>query len=202
MDPLKRRSYDKPVVFAACLVPLGHLVWRAFSNDLGADPVEEITHQTGRWTLHFLLMTLAVTPARRLLGWNRLIRYRRMLGLFAFLFASLHLLTFIWLDQWFDWDMIVAEIADRLWITIGLTSFLLLLPLAATSTNGMVRRLGGARWRRLHRLVYFSAGGGVLHFWWAVKSDTRIPFVYGAILAFLLSLRLIPGRRRRINRPT
>jgi sulfoxide reductase heme-binding subunit YedZ len=198
LGPLKRLSYDRPVVFAVCLVPLGRLVWRVAANDLGADPVEEIAHQTGRWTLHFLLITLAITPARRFLGWNRLIRYRRTIGLFAFLFASLHLLTFVWLDQWFDWGMILAEVADRLWITIGLGSFLLLVPLAATSTNGMVRRLGGSRWRRLHRLVYVSAAGGILHFWWAVKSDTRVPLVYGSVLVFLLSLRLIPRRRRNV----
>ncbi len=187
--------WGKPAAFVLFLAPGVWLAWRAAAGDLGADPIETLSQQTGDWTLRLLLLTLAITPARRLLGWNRLIRYRRMAGLFTFGYACLHLSCFIVLDQFFDLGSIVHEIAERRWITIGMTTWLLLLPLAVTSTDAAVRRLGGRRWRRLHRLVYAAGVGGVLHYYWAVKADTRAPLLYGAILALLLLVRL--ARRRR-----
>jgi sulfoxide reductase heme-binding subunit YedZ len=171
---------------------------RALNGDLGVDPVETLSQVSGDWTLRFLLVTLAITPASRFLGLNQLIRYRRTVGLTTFGYAVCHFACFVWLDQWFVWADIVAEISDRLWITIGFATLLLLVPLAVTSTNGMVRRLGARRWRRLHRLVYLAGVGGVMHYWWAVKADTRVPLVYGLILAGLLAVRLVPRRRRHV----
>ncbi len=181
----------KVVVFLACLAPLGLLIWQGFTHGLGANPIERITRATGDWTLRFLLITLAVTPARRLLGWPALIRFRRMLGLFAFFYGTLHLLTYVGLDQFFDPRSIGKDILKRPFVTAGMTAFVLLVPLAVTSTAGWIRRLGGARWRRLHRLIYFSALAGVVHFYWLVKSDIREPVLYGAILAVLLGYRLV-----------
>ncbi|HSF33867.1 MAG TPA: protein-methionine-sulfoxide reductase heme-binding subunit MsrQ [Candidatus Tectomicrobia bacterium] len=180
----------KATVFAACLIPLAVLAGQALTNDLGANPIDEITDQTGIWTLRLLLITLAVTPARRLSGWNRLIRLRRMLGLFAFFYGSLHFLTYLWLDQFFAIEDIIADVRDRPFITVGFTSFMLLIPLAATSTAAMIKLLGGKWWQRLHRLVYAIAMGGVVHYLWLVKADTRQPLLYGAILAALLGFRL------------
>jgi sulfoxide reductase heme-binding subunit YedZ len=156
---------------------------------LGAEPVEEITHRTGWWALTLLLVTLAVTPLRRLTGWNRVIQLRRMLGLFAFLYATLHVLTYFGLDQLFDLRYIAEDIVERPYITAGFAAWLLLLPLAVTSTRGWIRRLG-KRWQRLHRLVYPAAGLAVLHFLWLVKADTREPVVFGILLILLLLLRL------------
>jgi sulfoxide reductase heme-binding subunit YedZ len=186
----------KPLVFAASLLPFAWIVWRAFSNDLGTNPIETLNRYTGDWTLRFLLITLAVTPLRKLSGWHGLIRLRRMLGLFAFFYACAHFLTWVWIDQRFDLDSIVADIAKRPFITLGFTCFVLLVPLAVTSTNAMVRRLGGRRWQRLHRLVYFIAAGGVLHYLWLVKSDIREPVLYGLILMVLLGYRLWDALRR------
>lgn len=189
----------KPMVFLACLAPLALLLGRGTLDDLGANPVETITHETGLWALRLLLVTLAVTPLRRITGWNELIRLRRMLGLFAFFYACLHLLTYLWLDQDFVLADILEDIVKRPYITVGFSAFLLLVPLAVTSTNAMLRRLGGRRWQRLHQLVYLCAMGGVLHYLWLVKADTRDPLVYLLTLTALLALRL-PGIQRRLAR--
>ena len=181
----------KAALFVLCLVPLARLAWLGTHHGLGANPIEYITHSTGWWTLTFLLITLSVTPLRRLTGWSWLLRLRRMLGLFAFFYVCLHFLTYIWLDQFFDWRSMVKDIAKRPFITVGFTAFLLLIPLAATSTNRMVKRLGARRWQRLHRAVYVIAVLGVLHFWWLVKKDIREPLLFGALLGLLLLVRLI-----------
>ena len=177
-------------VFAACLLPLGILAGSALTDNLGANPIDEVTDQTGIWTLRLLLITMAVTPARRLTGWNRLIQVRRMLGLFAFFYAALHFLTYLWLDQFFAVEDIIADVMERPFITVGFTSFVLLIPLAVTSTTAMIKRLGGKWWQRLHRLVYVTAAGGVIHYLWLVKADTRLPLIYGSVLALLLADRL------------
>lgn len=187
----------KAVLFVVCLMPLALLVWRGFSNRLTANPIEFITHTTGWWTLTFLLITLAVTPLRRWLEMPWLLRLRRMLGLFAFFYASLHFLTWLVVDQFFDWEAILKDIAKRPYITVGFTAFMLLLPLAATSTNAMVRRLGAARWQALHRLVYLIAVLGVIHFWWLVKKDVREPVLFTVAVALLLGIRLLYLKRKR-----
>ena len=180
----------KPAIFIAGLTPFALLVWAATHDGLGANPVEAITLETGDWTLRFLLITLAVTPIRRITGWHELVRVRRMLGLFAFFYVCLHFSTYLVLDAFFDLRYILEDITDRTYITLGFTSFLLLIPLAATSTDAMVRRLGGRRWRMLHRLVYAAAVGGVLHFLWLVKVDLREPLIYLGILLLLLIARV------------
>ena len=187
----------KAGVFAAGLMPLAVIGGQALTHNLGANPIEEITNQTGIWTLRLLLITLAVTPARRLTGWNRLIQLRRMLGLFAFFYGSLHFLTYIWLDQFFAIDEIIADVMERPFITVGFASFALLIPLAVTSTTAMIRRLGGKWWQRLHRLVYAIAIGGVVHYLWLVKADIQEPLIYGSILGGLLVYRVwdMYGRR-------
>ena len=195
------RWVAKPVLFVLCSVPLAWLVWDGVTNNLGANPVETVRRYTGDWTLRFLLIALTVTPLRRLTGWHVVIRLRRMLGLFAFFYASLHFVSYIWLDQFFMWDAIIEDILDRPYITVGVASFLLLIPLAVTSTNGMVRRLGGRRWQRLHQLVYVIAVLGVIHFLWLVKSDISEPVIYGAILALLLGFRLFLHLRARSRQP-
>lgn len=195
------RWVAKPVLFVLCLVPLAWLVWDGVTNNLGANPVETVRRYTGDWTLRFLLIALTVTPLRRLTGWHVVIRLRRMLGLFAFFYACLHFVSYIWLDQFFMWDAIIEDILDRPYITVGVAGFLLLIPLAATSTNGMVRRLGGRRWQRLHQLVYVIAVLGVIHFLWLVKSDISEPVIYGAILALLLGFRLFWHLRGRSRQP-
>lgn len=183
-----KRNY-KTLLFLVCLAPLARLIWLATSNGLGANPIEFITRSTGTWTLVALLLTLAVTPLRRLSGWNSLLRYRRMLGLFAFFYASLHFTTYIWLDQFFDPASITKDIIKRPFITIGFAAFLLLWPLAVTSTNTMMRRLG-RRWQQLHRLIYLIGLLGVLHYLWLVKKDLTQALIYGVALLVLLSLRL------------
>jgi sulfoxide reductase heme-binding subunit YedZ len=189
-------NWIKAAVFVACLIPLEHLVWQGFRNRLGANPVEYITHSTGWWTLAFILITLCVTPLRRLAGLPWLLRLRRMLGLFAFFYASLHFITYIWLDQFFDWKDIVKDIGKRPFIMLGFAAFVLLLPLAITSTNAMVKRLGSRRWQLLHRLVYVIATLGVLHFWWLVKKDITEPIIFGALLGVLLLARLVYAARK------
>jgi sulfoxide reductase heme-binding subunit YedZ len=188
----------KPVVFLACLIPLALLGWKAYNNALGANPIEVITHATGDWTLRFLLITLAVTPIRKLIGLLWLIRYRRMFGLFAFFYATLHFLTYIWLDKFFDVHEMLHDVAKRRFITVGFTGFVLLIPLALTSTKGWIRRLGGKRWQALHRLIYFSAIAGVIHYWWLVKADIRDPLKYGGILAVLLGYRIAVWARPKL----
>src|SRR5262245_4956621 len=180
----------KIVVFLACLIPLGQLLYNAWAGDLTANPIEYITHYTGDWSLIFLLATLSVTPLRKIFGWNEIIKLRRMLGLFAFFYALLHFSTFIVLDHFFDFERIVKDIYKRPYVTAGFTAFLLLIPLAATSTAAMIRRLG-KRWQQLHRLVYVAAIAGVIHFYWLVKADIRRPVQYGAVLALLLGCRLV-----------
>jgi sulfoxide reductase heme-binding subunit YedZ len=160
------------------------------TGELTANPIEDITHRTGDWALRLLLVTLAITPLRRMLGWSSLASYRRMIGLFAFFYAALHLSTYLVLDFFFAFDLILDDVIERRYVTAGLTAFMLLLPLALTSTTGMIRRLGGARWRQLHRLVYLAAVAAVVHYLWLVKIDIGPPLVYAAVLAVLLGLRL------------
>src|SRR6266704_1011861 len=179
----------KVPVFVLCLCPLFLLGWRALHNGLGANPIEYITHFTGDWTLQFLVITLAITPLRKLLGLPDLIRFRRMLGLFAFFYGSLHFLTYIWLDKFFDLSEIGKDVVKRPFITAGFLAFVSIVPLAITSTKGWIRRLGGARWQMLHRLVYVSAVAGVVHYYWLVKSDITWPVFYGAIVTLLLGYR-------------
>jgi methionine sulfoxide reductase heme-binding subunit len=178
------------VTFLLCLAPLGLLLFDLVFDHLSANPIDDITDRTGRWGLRFLLATLAVTPVRRLTGWPGLIAYRRTLGLFAFFYVLLHFLTYVVLDQFFDWESIVGDIRKRPFITVGFSSFVLLIPLAVTSTKRMIRRLGARRWSWLHRLVYLAAGGGVVHYWWLVKADASRPIAYAALLALLLAPRV------------
>ena len=188
----------KPLVFVASLLPFTFLVHDVITNNLGANPVEAIRLYTGDWTLRFLLIVLAVTPLRRISGWNAILRLRRMLGLFAFFYACLHFVSYIWLDQHFMFDLIIEDVLDRPYITVGVLSFVLLIPLAVTSTNGMVRRLGAKRWQRLHKLVYVIAIAGVIHFWWLVKSDISEPLIYALLLALLLGMRAFWALRARL----
>jgi len=181
----------KVPVFLLCLGPAFVLTWKGLHEGLGANPIDVITRTTGRWTLTFLLITLSVTPVRKLSGLAWLIRFRRMLGLFAFLYGGLHLMTYVWLDKFFDVHAMLHDIAKRRFITAGMTAWSLMLPLALTSTTGWIRRMGGKRWQKLHRLIYFSAAAGVVHFIWLVKADLRRPLTYGAVLAVLLAYRLI-----------
>ena len=187
--PDKLLRWLKVPVFLVCLGPISTLVWKGFHQLLGANPVDVITRSTGKWTLTFLLITLSVTPLRKLLSLPWLIRFRRMLGLFAFFYGTLHLMTYVWLDKFFDLHAMLHDIAKRRFITAGMTGFTLMLPLALTSTAGWIRRLGGKRWQKLHRLIYCSAAAGVVHFIWLVKADLRRPLTYGAILAALLLWR-------------
>ncbi|HMF91369.1 MAG TPA: protein-methionine-sulfoxide reductase heme-binding subunit MsrQ [Candidatus Angelobacter sp.] len=195
----------KVAVFLLCLAPLSVLVWKGFHEQLGANPVDVITRSTGKWTLTFLLITLSVTPLRKLTHLPWLVRFRRMLGLFAFFYGSLHLMTFVWLDKFFNVQEMLHDIAKRRFITAGMTAWALLLPLALTSTAGWIRRLGGKRWQQLHRLIYFSAAAGVVHFIWLVKADLRRPLTYGFVLAGLLAYRgaswLIARTRSRASVP-
>jgi sulfoxide reductase heme-binding subunit YedZ len=184
----------KPLVFAACLAPFLVLAYHAAYDDLGANPLDRVTDVTGEWALRFLLITLAITPLRRLTGWKLPQRFRRQLGLFAFFYASLHFLTWLWLDQGLVLSNIVADIAKRPFVTVGFLAWLLLVPLALTSTRGMMRRLG-RRWQLLHRAIYLTAGLAVLHYLWLVKADLLEPLVYAGLLAVLLLLRWSPVRQ-------
>jgi sulfoxide reductase heme-binding subunit YedZ len=176
-------------VFGICLLPLARLIYLGGSGGLGANPIEFITHSTGTWTLVGLMVTLSVTPLRRLSGRADLIRYRRMLGLFSFFYACLHFVTYVWLDQFFDPAAIAKDIVKRPFITAGFAAFVLLVPLAVTSTHAMMRRLG-RRWQQLHRLVYVIALLGVIHYLWLVKKDMTEPLIYGGVLVLLLVIRL------------
>ncbi len=185
----------KTVLWIACLAPLTRLVFKGLRSGLGANPIEFITLSTGTWTLVLILTTLSITPLRRLTGQNWLIRLRRPIGLFAFFYSCLHFTTYIWLDKFFDLNEMIKDVAKRPFITAGFLAFVLMIPLCATSTAGAVRKLGGRNWQRLHRLVYITASAAVIHFWWKVKADHRLPLIYGLVLIVLLLSRLI-GRSR------
>ena len=195
-------AWIKVLLVPLALGPAVWLAWRAATGGLGANPLEAITHATGDWTLRFLLVTLAVTPLRVLTGANALIRFRRMLGLFAFFYGTLHLFTYLWFDQFFSWPDILRDIPKRPFITAGFAAFVLMAPLAATSTAGMIRRLGGKRWRALHRLVYPAAILGVLHYWWLVKADISQPRLYAVLLGILLTTRLWVAYSRSVPKRT
>jgi sulfoxide reductase heme-binding subunit YedZ len=182
-------KYLKPLIFVLCLVPLLRLGWKVLNSALGANPVQVITFSTGTWTLVFLLVTLSITPLRKLTRQYWLIQYRRMLGLFAFFYGCLHFTTYIWLDQFFDLHSIYKDVLKRPFITAGFTAFVLMIPLAITSTQKAIRKLG-KRWQRLHRLIYASAIAGVVHYIWLVKKDVRVPEIYAGILAILLLFRV------------
>jgi methionine sulfoxide reductase heme-binding subunit len=182
--------WAKVVTFLVCLGPLARLGWKAYDGLLGANPIEVITHSTGDWTLIFLCVTLAVSPLRMLTKQYWLIRFRRMLGLFAMFYGTLHFTTYIWLDKFFDVHEMVKDVAKRPFITMGFTAFVLMIPLAITSTRGWISRLGGKRWNLLHRLIYFSAIAGVIHYVWLVKKDLTKPLEYAAVLTVLLGYRL------------
>jgi methionine sulfoxide reductase heme-binding subunit len=201
MKPLPEKCVRllKVLVFILCLGPAFVLAWKGFHNALGANPIDVITRTTGHWTLNFLLITLGVTPLRRVASMAWLIRFRRMLGLYAFFYGSLHLMTYVWLDKFFDVHEMLHDIAKRRFITAGMTAWVLMLPLALTSTAGSIRRLGGKRWRILHRLIYLSAAAGVIHFIWLVKADLRRPVTYGAVLALLLAFRLAVWLRTKLR---
>lgn len=184
----RMRWVIKPIVWLGCLVPAGILGVRAYRGDLTANPVELLTNWTGFTTLTLLMVTLAVTPVRRLTGWNDVVKLRRLTGLFAYFYAAIHLSIYVVLDLFFQWGLIADDIAKRPYITVGFTAFLLLTPLAVTSTKGWIRRLG-KRWGKLHRLVYVAGGLGVLHFYWKVKADTRAPLIFAAIFIVLMLLR-------------
>jgi sulfoxide reductase heme-binding subunit YedZ len=188
------RRFVKPVLFLLSLVPAAMLVNALVTGNLGVNPAETLQLETGIWALRFLLATLAITPLRRVFGWNRLVQYRRMLGLFAFFYATLHLLTYVVLDRYFDWAGVVEDVAKRPFITLGMLAFGLMLPLALTSTKGWIRRLG-RRWQTLHRLVYFAALAACLHFIWKVKVAIGEPVYYAAILAALLAIRVVVSLR-------
>ena len=206
------RWVGKPIAFIAALVPLGVLIWRALNADLGANPLTEITHVTGDWTIRFIVITLAVTPLRRVTGWNRMIRFRRMMGLFAFFYASLHFLIYVVADRFAGLDFadgIVAwstaralaasiwdDVYKRPYITVGFTGLVAMIPLAITSTAGWIRRLGGRNWNRLHRLIYVTAVAGVIHYWWLVKADILHPAIYATLVAVLLGYRMIASLLR------
>jgi len=200
----RRLSSAKALVFSACLIPVAYLGWRGATDRLGADPIREIQIETGLWALRFLALTLTITPLRRVSGWNGLAKYRRMLGLFTFFYASVHLAWWVGIDWFFDFPAMWEEIVKHKYILVGMATFLLMTPLAVTSTKGWIRRLGGARWNRLHRLVYVCAIGGTVHYLWAVKKDTFFPLVYFAIFAILLGYRGYlwwGGRRRAVVAP-
>jgi sulfoxide reductase heme-binding subunit YedZ len=201
LNSILTSKWTKVVVFSLCLVPLGMLVLRAVQGNLTANPIEFITHTTGDWTLRFLVITLAITPLRKVLRLPQLIRFRRMFGLFAFFYACLHFSTWIGLDKFFDWTEMWKDVQKRRFITVGFTGFVLMIPLAITSTAGWIRRLGGKRWQLLHRAIYVSAIAGVIHYYWLVKSDVRKPLQYAAMVGLLLAWRLgswIYGRGQRV----
>ena len=193
---LVRRVF-KPAVFLAALGPLAWLVYNAFSGDLGANPIETITNTTGIWTLRFIVVTLAITPLRWLTKWNLIINFRRMIGLFAFFYGTLHFMIYFVLDRSLMFDGLWEDIVKRPYITMGFTGFVLMIPLALTSTKGWIRRLGGQRWNLLHKLVYVTAILGVIHYWWKVKLDVTDPMLYAAIVAVLLGARVVRAVTRR-----
>lgn len=190
MSSILTSKWTKVGVFLICLVPLGVLIWDAFTGNLGSNPTQFLEHATGDWTLRFVAFTLCITPLRKLLKQPNLIRFRRMLGLFAFFYGCCHFAVYLTFDQIFDLHGIWADIAKRRYITVGFTGFLLMIPLAITSTAGWIRRMGGRRWALLHRAIYLTAVAGVIHFWWLVKSDIHVPLEYAVVFAALLGWRV------------
>ncbi|HEX9829933.1 MAG TPA: protein-methionine-sulfoxide reductase heme-binding subunit MsrQ [Bacteroidota bacterium] len=184
------RRVIKPALFILALVPLTWLVYGAFTDQLSANPLDDITDETGTWTLRFIVITLSITPLRRITGWNQLLQLRRMFGLFAFFYGSLHFFTYLYFDKFFEWNEILADIPKRPFILAGFTAFSLMIPLAATSTDRITKWIGGKRWQLLHRLIYVTAIAGVIHYLWLVKADTQRPLTYGAIVAVLLLYRV------------
>lgn len=197
MNKILSSKWTKVALFLLCLVPLGALVWFGYSLDLTANPLEYITRYTGDWTIRFIMITLAVTPLRVIFNRPALTRFRRMLGLFAFFYGSLHLLTWVWFDRNFQIAGMWEDVSMRLYITVGMAGFLAMVPLAITSTAGWVRRLGFKRWQQLHRLIYFTGVAGVVHYLWLVKSDIRDPLMYAAILTVLLGFRIVVWLKKR-----
>ena len=191
------RHFGRVALFLACLTPAVWLTGLAFTGNLSANPIRDITEQTGTWTLRFILITLCVTPLRALTGWNEVIRHRRMLGLFAFFYGFLHFLTYAWLDQFFALTDIVQDVYKRPFIAAGFSSFVLMIPLAITSTKKWISRLGGRQWQLLHRLTYVSAIAAVAHYLWLVKADTRRPMAYAFLLSILLGARVLKLLRSR-----
>ena len=193
-----KSRFTKVAVFLLCLVPIAWLALAALTDKLSANPIKDITENTGTWALRFMLLTLCVTPFRKLTGWNEVIRYRRMFGLYAFFYGFLHFLTYAWLDQFFSIPDIVQDVYKRPFITVGFSAFLVMIPLAITSTKKWIARLGGRRWQLLHRLTYIGAIAGVVHYLWLVKADTR-PLIYGVLLSILLGFRVLQSLR--MNHP-
>jgi sulfoxide reductase heme-binding subunit YedZ len=190
----RSRLVSKICVWGLCLAPFLRLAWRIWRQDVTPNPVEFIEHFTGDWTIRFIVATLAITPLRKLLHVPELVRFRRLIGLFAFFYACLHFTTYIWLDQNLDLPGIVKDVAKRPYVTAGFTAFILLIPLAITSTTGWIRRLGGKGWQRLHRLIYITAILAVAHYYWLVKSDIRLPLLYGTLVALELTYRLVVSK--------
>lgn len=196
------QTLAKIVVFSICLLPFLRLFYLAINDGLGPDPIETLHFETGDWTLRFLLITLSCTPLKLLFHWTFQLRFRRMLGLYAFFYASLHFCVYFVLDLSLSWEQIVEDVPKSPYVLVGLTAFLLLVPLAATSTRNMVRRLG-KNWKKLHRLVYLAAVLGIVHFFWLVKADLTEPFIYAAILTVLFGIRLVnaANNARRVTKP-
>jgi sulfoxide reductase heme-binding subunit YedZ len=200
MNRILSSKWTKAVVFLLGLAPFAALFWFALvDQDLTPNPVEYVTHYTGDWTLRFLLITLAITPLRLLFNRPAITRFRRMLGLYAFFYGCLHLLTWLWFDRGWNIAGMIEDVAERVYITVGMAGYLGMLPLAVTSTAGWVRRLSFKRWQKLHRLIYLSAAAGALHYYWLVKSDKRLPLLYAAILAVLLGFRAAAWLRKRLT---
>ena len=196
---MRKRRAAKVLVFVLCLAPLLWLGWRAYNQRLTANPIEFITHYTGDWTLRFVILTLFVTPLRKILNVPELIRYRRMLGLYAFFYGSLHFLIYLCIDKFFAWSDILDDIGKRRYITVGFLGFVLMIPLAVTSTAGWIRRLGGKRWQLLHRAIYVTVIAGVIHYYWLVKSDVRLPIFYAVLATLVLGYRVITMRGRKAS---
>ena len=186
-----RKKVSKGFVFVACLAPLGWIAYLVLTGQAGANPIEAANRFLGDWALRFLILVLAITPIRKITGWNDLARFRRMIGLYAFAYAVFHVTSYVALDQFFDWTAIWADIVKRTYITVGMACLLMLLPLAITSTNGMIKRLGGKRWRNLHKLVYPAGIAACLHYFMMVKADIREPLIYAGVLALLLGYRAL-----------
>jgi sulfoxide reductase heme-binding subunit YedZ len=196
---MNRLQLTKTILFLAALIPLARLSWKALNDALGANPIEVITHSTGDWTLIFVLTTLSITPLRQITRQYWLIGLRRMVGLFAFFYGTLHFLTYIWLDKFFDLHEMLKDIEKRRFITVGFAAFVLMIPLALTSTAWSIRRLGGKNWRCLHRLIYLTGILGVVHYIWLVKADLRKPLEYAAVLTILLTYRVVIWARERAS---